>query len=206
MISSQSHLILEFRKVNEAIGKRNSSLLKKYHREYINQLRVPKTDVFHENNITIYSSNVSYHLLSLYFLLDVIEYFWDGKRVYERPFNKDMFLFKELNLTEMKEASSIDDLKSSISKVSNTVSSKLFVFLLPYSFSKNYALQIAFPGNVLILYHNDQKSFTDNFFEGVGEFYLKSKLRNKLPRWADSEEEFIREFLYWCQNKHSRFN
>jgi hypothetical protein len=140
--------------------------------------------------------------------LDIIEYFWDGKNTfYEYNVKNDLFLLEELNTDEK----IIDHfykenlLFELIEKVEPIIKSRIFIFSIPYSHQNNYTLTHAFPGTVLILYANAGLDSKTLFLEGIGQFYLKEQLKQRLPHWAQNEKAFLQEFVKWGLNQPSKF-
>lgn len=206
-INSQFYLVMELKKVKAAIFSKNSVLIEQYLAHYQKMLSVPKKDVTHKGFITLCSENISYHLLSVYLLLDMIDYFWDGKKFHDRKLSNDLFLINEVNLEGevVNNHYNMKTIFSLLDKVCEIDKSRLFVFLVPFSYTQDYVLKTAYPGNVLIIYSNPNTDPSKVFLEGVGEFYLKEKLKNRLPNWSPTVEDFIKEFTSWVLGEKSKF-
>lgn len=205
MFYTQARLVLEMRSIKDAIQKKDKFTLDTLLKTYKESLKVPKDEIMHKKNITVCSYNVSYHLLSLYFLLDFIEFYYDGYYIYERQAEKNMFLINELSLKETGNSIEKEFLKDGIDKISEEVEEKIFVFLLPYKNKVNYTLNVAYPGHILILYANDLETTKKAFYEGIGEYYLNVKRKGYLPSWTNSQEKFLKEFVLWAEGKASKF-
>jgi len=204
-LESQSHLNFEMKKIKQAIKEKDHIAMKIFYNEYLKMTAIPKREVHKENSIVVCSSIYSFHLLSVYLLLDYIDFFWDGHTFFDRQITGDFSLLDELRVSERVNDFPFADLTKSLQKVSKILRDELYIFLIPYQFKKDYVVKMAYPGNVLLLYKNHNESINDFFFEGIGEFYLKKKFKSSLPYWAKNKEMFKKEFVSWCKGEQSLF-
>lgn len=202
---SQNHLIFEMKKVKQAIKEKDSYSLKLFYDEYLKKTAIPKREVFKHSNLTICSSKYSYHLLSIYLLLDVIDFYWDGKKFFDREIRGDFSLMNELGVNEKTYDLPFEEAIKITEKVDNILRDDLYIFLVPYRFKEDYVVKMAYPGNVLLVYHNKEEFSVDTILEGIGEFYLKKKLKSSLPYWAKNKDVFKKEFVSWCKDESSLF-
>lgn len=217
-IKSRGSLFFEMMKVQNAIKQRDGVVLKSYYENYLSQLTVPSREVYHMGCYSVYSEKISFHLLSIYLLLDLIDFYWDGRKFTNNGVESAPGLLKILSINETKTFGDTEPIRRSVYTMQKITKHKLHVFLLPLAFKEGYSLEITYPGNALILFPQDEMESSISTFNnkvspqalaglhhGVGEFYLKKELRDSLPNWADSPEEFRIEFAKWCQNIPAKF-
>lgn len=209
LIQSQGALSYEIMKVKNAVKTRDSQSIQTYYDNYINLLRVPKKEVVHQGFLTFCSDTISYHLLSVYLLLDLIEYFWNGKRFIDVSLSKKMPLLEELSLDTKKEIKGFNEIIEASKRIKKISKTPLHVFFLPFEHSKEYLLDFTFPGNILVIFpQEDEYGNTlslELFYQGIADFYLEKQLKGIVPPWANDKEMFTREFIKWCKDKPSKF-
>lgn len=209
-IESNTFLNMEIRKVKNAVLNRDIQSLKQYHQEYSNQLRAPRTEFYVEENITVLSANISYHLLSCYFLLDLIENYYEltSGTLKEAPtiIGQEFFLLDELSVNKSIEAPPIESIYSIVVRCQRLCEQKVNVYFVPFAYRKDFVLKISPFGTILLLYPNGKKTIERLFCEGVAEIYYRDNLKNRLPSWSrGSYLTYVQEFSLWCHQKPSKF-
>lgn len=207
-INSQAQLVFEMKKVRQALEAKDIMSLERFHANYTKLLGTPKKDIIREGHLTLCSAESSYHLLAMYTLLDVIDYFWDGYRFYEKKMGSGFSLLNELSVSMPAKPLEFQKFHSFLNKPSQLkLSEPLYVFILPFMGSRDYVIKRSIPGNILVLYTNSTESFRieNAFYEGLADFYLKDTLKQNLPHWARSEAMFAEEFIHWCKKGNSMF-
>lgn len=207
-IKSQAQLVFELKKVREALQNKDKKKIEKYRSAFIKELSIPQKEVLHEGCMTLCSTNISYHLLSMYTLLDIIDYYWDGFRFHEKEMKQGYSLLSQLSVNTKVPSHDLKDFIHLLEKPATlSKKEKLHIFLLPYPYVKDYVIKQSVPGNILIFYTNttDKMKRERAFLEGIADYYLKDRLKGALPGWARNSEVYVNEFIAWCQGKNSMF-
>ena len=208
-ILSIGHLNMQIGKISVAIQKQDKYQMEALYKEFQKELSVPAKDIYHQNQTTLSSQHISYHLLAIYYLLDVIDSVWDGQEFSPRKADRAYLFQKELMYTEPGPEVDMDDFKSIVDKIAPIINRKLYLFLYPYQSKeqdeKIYSYIDAMPGVVIVLFANEKAKVIESLCEGVATFYLNSILHGSLPSWAADPEDFVREFTLWCKNSPSQF-
>jgi hypothetical protein len=209
-IESSIYLNIEIRNVKNAITTRDNQSIKKYHQDYSNQLRSPRTEFYVEGNLTILSAKISYHLLSCYFLLDLIECYYelanDTFKNKALVAANELFLLDELSVNKAIEAPPIETIYPLVDRCYKLCDQKVNVYFVPFAYRKEFVLKISPLGTILLLYPNEKKSIDRIFCEGIAEFFYKDKLKNRLPSWSRGDyPTYVHEFSLWCYQKPSKF-
>lgn len=208
-IISIGHLNMQIGKISVALQKKDKKEMEKLYRDYQKELSVPSKDIYHTEYVTLSSKHISYHLLSVYYLLDFIDKVWDGNEFVSKKEKQRILFQKELTYTEEGEMGEIDDYKEIINQISGILTRRLYIFMHPFQpkdDKKTYAYVDAMPGDVIILFAQSKDKVFASLCEGVASFYIKTILQGHLPPWANTTNEFISEFTLWCKNSPSRFN
>lgn len=203
-IQTKGNLFFEIVKIKNAVKKQDSALLTSYYDQYLEQLSVPSKEVFHAGCFTLYSEKISYHLLSIYLLLDLIDFYWDGKKFINLNKENNPELLTILNLEKTKSFEDTEIIKENIHMMQKITKHRLHVFLMPFEFHKDYSLEITYPGNVLILFPTSGSP--ESLYDGVSDFYLKKHQKEILPHWAETSKDFQTEFKKWCRDVPSKFS
>jgi hypothetical protein len=201
---SQAKLTFGIKRIKGYVSVRDEVSIEKYRRELLGSLKVPSNKKMSFDKLTIVSKENSYHLLSVYLLLDIIDQFWDGDNFQNEAANKRYFLLNELSTIEEANTADFETVLPLLKKASKIIEEKLFIFLLPYKYEKPFVINEAYPGSVLLIYATDNLSRT--LREGLAEFYFQTSYDFRLPKWANSEEEFVSEFFKFIDGKKTRFS
>lgn len=206
-IQSKGALLYEMVKIKTAVKTRNAETITQYYEEYLAELSASSREIFHAGCFTLYSEKISYHLLSTYLLLDFIDFYWDGKKFIHDSMEPKPNLLEILSVESVgvfKKKQKIQELLYNFQKLTKH---RLHVFLLPLQYKEKFSLEITYPGNVLILFPNetDETEIEETLYQGLSEFYFRKQLKEILPHWADTLEDFQQEFVKWATNKPSKF-
>lgn len=185
-------LAYELEKTRIFIENKDEVETKALYETYTDALKTTKTNHKVYRNVNIYSKEISYHCLSIYLLLDVLDYFWDGKKIKEKVPEKEFFFMKELDIEEDTQAFEIDDLNKYIDKISSeTQGEEIHIFLIPYKYEKKYVVKTAKPGHIIMLYgkHPEVIGYA------LAELSLEIRFRGHVPPWASSKAEFIEDLV-----------
>lgn len=211
-IITRGALFNEIIKIKNVIKNKDAKILEKYYEEYISSLKVSSKEVFHMGCFTLYSENISYHLLSIYYLLDLIDFHYDGKKFLDNEYEENILL-SILSNDEYRKIKGIVDCKKTIYELQKlSRSHRLHIFLIPHEFKDEYSLEITYPGNIMVLYPNKvdenekEEKTSDILKRGICEFYFKKQMRGILPRWSDTYEDFETEFIKWSNGLSSKFS
>src|SRR5690606_16365353 len=136
-----------------------SDALKTYYDDYLSSLTVPSRELFHAGCFTMYTEVISYHLLSMYLLLDLIDYYWDGKKFLNHKMEKKPSLWNILSGDSATSFKQIEKMKKTLFTLQRlSRKHRLHVFLIPLKSKNDYSLEITYPGNVLIIFPKSSKS------------------------------------------------
>lgn len=202
-IQSKGLLFYEIVKIKAAVKRKDSALITNYYEEYLNELSAPSREIFHAGCFTLYSEKISYHLLSTYLLLDLIDFYYDGKKFINESSETKPNLLNILSAENKATFSKHEEIKEILYIMQKLTKHRLHVFLLPLQYKHNFSLEITYPGNVLILFPDD--NIKEALYHGISEFYYRKQLREILPHWAESFEHFQTEFIKWANNVPSKF-
>lgn len=203
-IHTKGALFYEMVKIKTAIAKKDANRITEHYEAYLNELTASSREVFHAGCFTLYSEKISYHLLSTYLLLDLIDFHWDGKKFINGSTEAKPNLLDILSTDKQAEFKKKQELTETLYAMQKLSKHRLHIFLLPLHYKNNFSLEITYPGNVLILFPDDM--IKENLHKGVATFYYKKQLKELLPHWAESFETFQTEFLKWANNQPSKFN
>lgn len=205
---SIGHLNMEIGKISMSIQKKDKNMIEHLYRTYTKELSIPSKDVIHYDHTTVISKYISYHLLSTYYLLDLIDFYWDGKDFQMETLNHALLFKKELSYQQPSEMEEIEHFKEMIERISSIIPRRFYIFLYPFTSKEegqDYVTYDAMPGTVLIIFGNEKGKVKESIYEGVANFYINSILEGKLPNWAKSEDELKKEIIFWCKKSPSRF-
>lgn len=208
-IQTKGTLLFEMMKIKEAVKTKNTKLISSYYDDYLNFLKVPSKEVFRSGPFTVCSEKISFHLLSVYLLLDIIDLCWNGDKFLRSHYNGTPELMKYLNSDKKIEFPHVEDIKRFTYEVQKISRTQLHIFLLPYEYDLPFVSAYTHPGNALILFSKKDEA-SNNYIlnalhQGLADFYFKKQLKEILPYWADSEDGFKHEFIKWCNNSPSKF-
>jgi predicted nucleic acid-binding Zn finger protein len=214
IIKTKGQLLYEIIKIKNAVKSQNRNNIENYYNDYINQLKVPSKDIFRTGPYILISEEVSYHLLSTYLLLDLIDFHYNGRKFINTDNESTPALLRTLETETNKIFKNIEKIKSILTEVNRITNHQLHIFLLPIESNNDYILESTYPGNILILFPSNNENYSngeydgrdemENVYRGIGEFYLDKQLRGQLPKWAANKELFLLEFIKWCKDIPSR--
>lgn len=207
-ITTTGHLNMETTKVQAAIKTRDKKRIEELYKQYHQALSVPIKELYHSEFITLASKNISFHLLSIYHLLNLIDEYWDGSSFSETPAKNPYMFQKELFYDPKEAKGEIEDYKAIIDRSTRLIRRKTYIFLYPYGPNDDtkYVIRDAFPYSIIIIFGDTKESMGKSIIEGLAHYYTKSILAGKLPIWAKDEEEVIEQFKLWSQRMPSKFN
>lgn len=203
-IHTKGALFYEMVKIKTAVTKKDTAGITQYYDDYLNELTASTSEIFHAGCFTLYSEKISYHLLATYLLLDLIDFHWDGKKFINDTIESKPNLLDILSAEIQGEFTKKQGLTEALYAMQKLTKHRLHVFLLPAQHKNSFSLEITYPGNVLILFPDEHNKVA--LLKGVAEFYYKKQLKEILPHWADSFDQYQMEFLKWANNEPSKFN
>jgi len=210
MFETRGELVFEIMKIKEIVRLRDGAKMKELYQQYTSMLQVPSREVYSMGTLKVSSPAISFHLLSSYLLLDLVDFFWDGRDFLNEKLRHQPALLEDLQLEELATFKNIDVCYSFLLQNHKIMKDPLHIFFLPrHSFKEYVLLDFTFPHNILLVFPKEnedgQSQTLDCLIKGLGEFYLKKELRGRLPFWADSLPAFLDEFTKWTKGEKSRF-
>lgn len=203
--SSFTQLSFEINHVLNAISKKDTFTIQLLKERYTKELSIPKKHILYKNGIQIFSPEISYHILSIYLLLDMIDSSWNGKQFIPYQFSSKQFLLSELKISSEYRpfVFNLSSFTKKIIRFEELIEEQLFIFLLPFkSQQKQFYVESAFPNHLLILYASD-KTFEASLFEALSKIALRELYNDKLPKWTSSFDSFVSEVMLYCEGKPS---
>jgi hypothetical protein len=207
-ITTTSHLNFEITKVKAAIKTKDSKRLESLFKSYHDALSVPVKDLYHSEFITLASKHISFHLLSIYHLLNLIDEYWDGYEFTTKPPENPNLFHKELFYAHKEAEGELEDYIDLIERSTRLIKRKTYVFLYPFEpkEGERYVIHDMLPFSILLIYADTKKRMGESIIEGLAHYYTKTILAGKLPIWAKTEEEIVAQYKLWSQRMPSKFD
>lgn len=216
-IYNRNVLGIELLKVKEVAMKKDHESMR-YLFDYYHSLLKCNMDQYHTTGfITAFSPDICYHLLSVHFILDYIDHFYDGTKVWDKPFTKPLLLQHELGLENYVPFHEhfFEEIVPSLTKLSKLTKNKLNIFFFPYQHSKDFLIEYTILGDILVIFSSNENGKhistmqTDDYMkcilQGVSKFYLKKELRNNVPYFFKTETNFTNDLINWFYGKDSLY-
>lgn len=206
IFKSKGQLLFEVIKIRNAAKAEDAQAIVRYQNEYLSQLKVSSREIQRYGSFTIFSDNISFHLLSSYLLLDLIDFHWNGRRFFEYTEEKNPLLMDILQSDNNLSFNYKAQVEVAVNNIQRVTKHPLHIFLLPLGNDYKYIMEASYPGNILILFpHIDgtKEEPLYGFYRGLGDFYYEKQLRGILPLWASDKDDFLNEFIKWCKDQPS---
>lgn len=206
IFKTKGQLLYEVIKIKNAAKSRDAQALLRYQNEYLAQLKVSSREIQRIGPFTLFSENISYHLLSSYLLLDLIDHHWNGRKFFDYEEDKTPPLMEILESDIKLDFNYKTEIEATLIDIQRITKHQLHIFLLPLGNKRKYIMEASYPGNILILFPHIEEDKVgkkedplNGLYRGIGEFYFQKQLRDTLPLWAGDKDDFLHEFVNWCK-------